>query len=322
VKTDSAHKDAVRELLNDLRLSAAETKVRYEQAVSASYWRELVPTLGCSGTHLECEALFSVDAAAIRETAGRFAEEGYFKLSPLIAPALVERMRAAVAAVQDAGWPPVFAWIFDEFWSVTRARPFADLLTTILGAGYHQTPSIWTHVVPGQRGAAGWTPHVDHRGAGTRVTVWIPLSDATVDSGCMCVLPRHLVPPKLVGRWYDTPTLTMKEAIALIHAGRPLPATAGSVLGWNAELLHWGAAREHAGDPRISYSMEFAAPGRSDPDEDDGEAPIAAANGTLPSFEIRLRAIARGIVIYRESDLRGSRYLPVAHQIRARPRVD
>ena len=314
---DRAHQDAARELLESIRLSPSDIDNRCEQALSRAYWKSLVPTLdveSLGAADLAVTANF--DAAVCSGLAGRFAEEGYFQLAPLVQPAVLDRMRAAVTTVERAGWPPVFAWVYDQFWRLPRAQGLVNLFSAILGPDYRQTPNIWTHVVPGNRGATGWVPHVDHLGTGTRLTVWIPLSDATVDSGCMCVLPKHLVPRRLAGRWYETPTLEMKDAIRLIHAARPLPAHAGSVLGWNAELLHWGGAREVSGDPRISFSMEFAAPGG---DADSEEPALAATDGTMPAFDVRLRTIARGIVIYRESDLRGSRYLPLAERLLPRP---
>jgi hypothetical protein len=315
VMTDSAHQDAARELLESIRPGPAEIDSRFEQALSPAYWKTLVPALALDEGPVDGDAVPALDAAARSEIAGRFAEEGYFVLAPRVPPSVIERMRTAVTTVERAGWPPVFAWMYDQFWRVPRARPLVDLFSAILGAAYRQTPNIWTHVVPGHRGATGWAPHVDHRGTGTRLTIWIPLSDATVDSGCMCVLPKHLVPRRLAGRWYETPTLEMKEAIRVIHAARPLPAKAGAIVGWNAGLLHWGAAREVSGDPRISVSMEFAAPGG---DVDRDEQTLAATDGSLPPFDVRLRTIARGIVIYRESDLRASRHLPLAERLLAR----
>jgi hypothetical protein len=313
MNSDRAHQDAARALLASIQLPPAEIDRRVDQALLPEYWKTLVASLHVDGVPgEELTATADLDAAARDAVAGRFTEEGYFVLAPLFGPTAIERMRAAVRIVERAGWPPVFAWVYDEFWRAPRARPLVDLFSVILGPGYRQTPNIWTHVVPGHRGATGWAPHVDHIGIDTRLTVWIPLSDATVDSGCMCVLPKHLVPRTVAGHWYERPTLDIKEAIDVIHAARPLPAQAGAVLGWSAELLHWGAARETSGDPRVSFSMEFVAAGRDAPTDSET---LPAAGAALPAFETRLRTIARGIVIYHESELRAARYLPLAERL-------
>jgi hypothetical protein len=267
----------------------------------------------------------------VREVAARFAEEGYFVLPSLLPAPLIDGMRSAVAAVEAAGWPAVFAWVYDAFWQVPRLPPLVDVVSAVLGPGSVQTDNIWTHVVPGQRGALGWAPHVDHHGPDTRLTLWVALTDATVDTGCLCVLPRHRVPQDLAGRWVERSTWTKREALDVLHAARPLPAVAGSVLGWDASLLHWGAARAVAGAPRISYSMEFAtaaatdaplalapasAPAASTPMSAVTAGPAGTTGVDLPPFAARLRAIARGIANYHGSEPRASRFVELAERLR------
>ena len=308
--SSNAHQQAARELLDGMRLAPAELLVRLEQAVSPEYWRTLAPALTVAGQGAAEPAFVTeVDAATRRATLSRFETEGYFVLPPLVSVPLLERLRHAVTALGAAGWPPVFVWMYDEVWRVPRLQTLVTLVSEILGADYVQTPNVWTHVVPGYRGAMGWRPHVDHQGADSRLTVWVPLTDATVDTGCLCVVPKHLVPRSVAGRWYDRPTLDMREAMDVVHAARPLPAAAGSVLGWDTGLLHWGAARERAGEPRVSVSMEFAV--ASGGDILDGER-FPVRSGEVPSLEARLRTIARSIVSYFGSDPRAGSFLDLA----------
>src|SRR5207244_2616081 len=95
-------------------------------------------------------------------------------------------------------------------------------------------------------GASGWPPHCDDANRPNRVTVWIPLSDATLDNGCMYVVPRDRA---------------AADADARLQACRALPAAAGSILGWNFDVLHWGSTCTRPGEPRIAISQEFIAPG-------------------------------------------------------------
>src|SRR5207249_8180516 len=84
----------------------------------------------------------------------------------------------------------------DEFWTIARTQSLKRLLTALLGSGYVQDSVVWTYYVIPRRGSAGWPPHVDGNGE-QRVTVWIPLSDSTLENGCMHVVPRNLVPDSL-----------------------------------------------------------------------------------------------------------------------------
>jgi len=186
------------------------------------------------------------------------------------------------------------------------------LFAAVLGTAYRQTPFVWIHVVSGPRGAAGWPPHVDNRGDDFRLTVWIPLTDATVDTGCMCLIPKHLVPPDEGTRWYDRSTLSMSEMRGLLHVSRPLPAGAGAVVAWDAGLMHWGSARQLAGDPRISLSMELvpAAAGPGVLDRTLGVVDVA-----LPTLDERLRIIAAAIALYHPSEPRVGRYTTLAERL-------
>ena len=78
--------------------------------------------------------------------------------------------------------------------------------------------------------------------------VWMPVTDATLDSGCLYVLPRG------ADKCWNDPThpdhLRPAEAEpgggAALHfplaCARPLPALAGSVCAWAGNTVHWGAA--------------------------------------------------------------------------------
>jgi ectoine hydroxylase-related dioxygenase (phytanoyl-CoA dioxygenase family) len=241
-----------------------------------------------------------------------FGREGVIEAPPIAHDTLTARMRAGVQALARADWPPVFSWVYDEFWQVPRAAPLVDLFTGILGAGYRQTRYIWTHLVPGRRGAAGWRPHVDYAGADFRLTVWIALSDVTADSGCICVIPRHLVPERVVGRWYELTTLEKPDVMDILHASRPLPVRAGGVLAWDAGLMHWGSTRQSPGEARVSFVMEFA-PATTDAAV---TGPTLPADGPdLPTHAERLAMIARAIRLYHPSETRAIRYTGLSDRL-------
>src|SRR5207244_3331141 len=151
-------------------------------------------------------------------------------------PLRLSRLNAAIDAVVAAGWPPVFAWVYDEFWSLARLPDASPLIASQLGAGYSQIPHIWVHVVPAMVGSSGWTPHFDGPIVG-RASIWIALTDATLSNGCMHVVARRHLAPAFESEPLDTGRVAIADAFRALQGVRALPASAGSVLGWTFDVL-------------------------------------------------------------------------------------
>ena len=82
--------------------------------------------------------------------------------------------------------------------------------------------------------------------------------DVTVRNGCMYVIPEHRVPATLPTSFVDWTSISRPDLEALLHGVTPLPAAAGSVLGWSHRVIHWGgAATELEAGPRISLAADF-----------------------------------------------------------------
>jgi ectoine hydroxylase-related dioxygenase (phytanoyl-CoA dioxygenase family) len=146
-------------------------------------------------------------------------------------------------------------------------------------------------VDPG-RDEAGWTPHRDSYadsdvlfadGSPQKLSVWLPLTDATTLNGCMYILPADRDPSygnishTNTGSSTDTDTGTTTSIssnnnnnnIDIIDEGgqhwstfiqdfRALPAAAQSVLMWNFRVYHYGAhSSTRATHPRYSVGVEF-----------------------------------------------------------------
>ncbi len=314
MSTESLHEQVARELLASAQVRGAELERRVEQAMSPDFWADLVPELTVGGRlPSDWDGAAALDAATVDDVVERFDVEGYLQVAPLLPTAVSKRMQIGVERLIANDWPAVFAWVFDECWRASRSPSLDAIFSRILGPGYRQTPYVWTHIVGRARGAAGWPPHVDNPGDTLRLTVWIPVTDATVDTGCMCVIPRNLAPPPVDGqRWYERGSLSKAEVRAVLHASRPLPARAGSVLGWDAGLVHWGLARQAAGDPRMSLSMEFIAADAA-PEARDGAFETGAS--PLPSHAERLATIAGGITLYQASERGTVRYAALAERL-------
>jgi hypothetical protein len=287
------------------------------RALSRDHWRALCPALAIESTRapaaIEARALGDEERARMRRS---FDEEGWFRADPFLDPTTVEAMRRAIVDLVAAGWPPVFAYVYDAFWEIQRAPSIRRFVTEALGAGYRQSPRVWAFCVPAKKGASGWPPHVDG-GAGThthdRLTLWIPLGDATLENGCMYLVPKSALPATIADDFAsamgDIEAATWR---AMLQASRALPVRAGALLGWDFQVIHWSSL---AGDaeapvtmgpqaapnpapakpaPRVSLAVECFGPHIT---PTPSEEPRIDPEGT-PTFEARLLAIARGLLSY------------------------
>jgi len=308
--THTAELAAVRDLFLGRGLEGAELEQRATQALSIEYWRSLQPSLTVTGP--TAPALAACEALSPHREAGLldgYEREGYMRFDGLVPPELTAQMKAGVHTLLSNDWPAVFSWMYDEFWRVPRMSAFAAVCRQILGPGFRQTPYIWTHVVAGQKGSGGWPPHVDNTGPDDRVTLWVPLSEASLEIGCMYVVPKDTVPAAVMAEFHSRTSFTTSEVDALLRGARPLIAPPGTGLSWDARLIHWGSSRLASGEPRISFSMEFIG-ATGDPSVVSRSVPTEPE--ALPSFEDRLRIVAHNIRVFHGRELRVSRYLPLA----------
>jgi hypothetical protein len=153
----------------------------------------------------------------------------------------------------------------------------------VLDPEYRVLPAFWAWYVVPTESQAGWAPHRDRTGSLLRaddspesLTVWLPLTEATPLNGCMYVYPAHLEDRSRASQ-------TAVLAGAQLQHIRALPATPGSLLAWNQQLLHWGGrASRLATEPRCSIALEFQR-GDGPPFEN----PLIHPE-QLPSFHLRL----------------------------------
>jgi ectoine hydroxylase-related dioxygenase (phytanoyl-CoA dioxygenase family) len=173
--------------------------------------------------------------------------------------------------------PAVFVWAYDLPWR--RLLRVGEQLAERLGEAWCPLPAFWAwNVLPG---SGGWRAHRDNlqpnnTGAHVDVTLWVALSNADVDTGCIHVLPRSQ------DQAYS--------ALASTRGLRPLATRAGDGWLWDQRLLHWGGnVREHAPLPRRSLALEFRR----------ARATAVANRFLVPSLAQRLRLIAAQVIRYR-----------------------
>jgi hypothetical protein len=308
--------NALRQLLERSQLDSGQVSSRLEQARSVTYWERLNPSLAVDrnipgGVH-ETRSMSLRDQGAAIE---RLAVDGYFQLGPLLSGTTVRRMRECIEVLKREDWPAVFAFVYDEFWQVTRVPSLVRLLSAMLGRGYRQVRRVWAFHVAARTGAAGWPPHTDGGNrpeSSNRLAIWIPLSDATLDNGCMYVTPQRRLPARIEESGLRPGTYSSPDVQALPQASRALPARAGSILRWDFRLIHWGSVCGDARTPRVSLSVEFNG-GDVEPESD--EHPLLDAQVALPTLAQRLGLIGRAIDDYQRFEPLMLRYHELAQRL-------
>jgi hypothetical protein len=312
----ASHREAVLELLEETRLRPSEVGERLEKALDRRYWERLNLSLSIDvedGEKIDAAAAADAEALKQQKLADRFATEGYFQIDSLFSEAVVEDLKTGIEAVRQAGWPAVFAFVYDQFWQTARAPKLVGLLTRILGPEFRQSCHLWSHYVPADSGAGGWPPHIDNPGRQDRVTVWIALNAATLDNACLYLIPKHLTPAGVAENFAGLDSFSHADVTALLQGGRALPVPAGSVIGWGPDVIHWSALRSSGqSHPRISISQEFLAASAT-PRQD--ELPLFPVQSRLPTFAQRLYAIATAILAYQRVETPMIRYLELAQRL-------
>lgn len=295
------------------KLSAQAAKrlkqTRLNLVLDRDYWKGLNP-----GLHISTELRYPPEETQLSSERQdvllrSLKEHGYFRGDAILPLELVEKVRGCIEALQREEWPAAFAFVYDEAWALTRGPSLVRLLSLALGPGYTQAPDLWAHYV--RTGAAGWRPHVDGYNGPDRLSIWVPLSEATLDNGCMFLIPKNRVPPRVARDYHGVTRFQHDEVDALLQNARPLPAPAGAFLCWESGIIHWGSQSQAGASPRISLAVELLREGFRTPDPT-----LPSLDGQkLPDFRDRLRAVAKGILSYYRFDPSALPYTDIAKSL-------
>ena len=291
----------------------AEVAARLERARDITYWRGLAPGLHIgSSAPLPRGGGVDVDDEALSSAAAHMRAVKYCAMPALFSAADLADVNRAVDGVVAEGWPAVFAILFDETWRCCRSAALTGMLEQFFGGPFVQLPQFWIHLVPAVSGARGWKPHFDSLEPG-RVSVWIALTEATLENGCM-----HLIPPDALPASFQTkefmPAIPIDDVLRALQATRALPAPAGAALAWEHEVFHWGGRATDPRSPRRAMSLEFLGPG-VEPTPD--ELPTLSTTGDLPSFDERIRFVAAALRLYGTFEPLARRFIALADGLRA-----
>jgi hypothetical protein len=301
----------------------------------AETWREIAD--GCEGLSVnpsralnggvihEESAVEKLQAVA--DAAGDLlSSRGYAELPPgaidwAAEGVSIEALSEGIKRLGNAGFPPVFIFLFDEAWLLCAA--VSRQLRALMGAeaeldeacfawALRSPTATMMHTQPAEPPAASYIggnfgkPHRDssyaasHTASGdpTELSVWVPLNRVTTTNGCMLVVPSNQDP--LFARPADPMHMQPQLAMPWAHV-RALPCEAGSVLMWHASLIHWGSAcGEGEACPRqsIAFALKLPSAGGTSKRADSG---VRLSQETLRqglSMQDRLRIVVKSLLQY------------------------
>jgi hypothetical protein len=214
--------------------------------VDPTWWTQRFP-----GLHVEGEEVYAeIDLSPAQREAvlAGIHGEGWFHLEGVLTLDELKPLLGGIVRLRQLGLSPVFIHVFDETWAVYRK--LGPVFSAAIDGPWTFMPAFWAWYLDPLKGDAGWTPHRDREDdrvmedhKPVTMSLWIPLTPALPENGCMYVVPYPL-------------TMEHLGEGGAQHL-RALPANPGSILGWHQQMYHWGGKTlPTARFPRVSLSIE------------------------------------------------------------------
>ncbi len=248
---------------------------------SPEFWRRLAPELTISDAQ-PLHALRHPTSKSSRERM-HLVNDGYLRMNQPGLKVSMGKIAGAMDRIVNAGLPAAFIGVYDEVWSIIAE--LNGVLDGLFDGKTAMVPNFWAaHTVANTGLAAGRKRAgngVFDDGTPKNVTVWVPLTDATPDNGCVYVVPA--------GQDRNYGRENVSRADASLPGIRALTAKAGDVLIWTGETYHWQGRpeRRHQDGALMSLNWEFQSS-----DEAPLEGLLIDSYPYVP-FETRLALLAR-----------------------------
>ncbi len=224
------------------------------------YWNRLRQHLEATGPTPRTRPRIMLQRARLQHARAMQKELGWFRTRLALDRGLIDQCASLVQEVVSAGHPSSYALIYPELWKLITHPALRTLAQQLLGEPAFIRANPILHYVDRTVGH-GWPPHADGMGYHYRdpqnrllQTLWLPLTVATPENGCMFVLSR-----KASQAFWET--MGEEERLnpgllrACLHGVQPLPCLPGQVIGWGGETVHFGG-QYCAGPARISLALE------------------------------------------------------------------
>lgn len=255
-----------------------------------SFWSDLAPQLSISDIPWTPEVDDGKRNPAVPVEV--FGEAGYVSIPGLLPAHLTTALAAGLDALTAADLPTPFLFMYDETWQAYQQLD--DVVTQLMGPGYLLGGDLWAWSLESVAGAQGWNQHRDSMykvpdrgtdGEPNYASLWVSLTDATTNNGCIHVVPRQDPPLKL-------------ESPEVVQRAVPLEAPAGSLLAWAPDIIHWSSP---VSGPGISGRKSFAVFAQR------GDIPALSWDmvriGEPVPFDYRLGMVCRQLLRYIDSSL-------------------
>ncbi|MFO0552971.1 MAG: phytanoyl-CoA dioxygenase family protein [Polyangiaceae bacterium] len=232
-----------------------------------------------------------------RRLQSEMCREGYSGALDYIDRDACARLAAVSLALLAEGWSPAFALLFDDAWLI--ARELGALMRQTVNRDLVLRYEMFIYCIDSTIARArsrGIGPHRDAPTTGfddssvgrlpRHCTSWLALSDATVDNGCIVVVPATREADLFAARPGEA-----WDAPIDVERGLPVEAKVGTALMWGGHVAHWGGVhdRQKARGPRITLTCVASV----DPiwGLPELEVPTEIGAPELPSMEARLDMI-------------------------------
>lgn len=245
------------------------------------FWRGVASHLRVTDHARDVPALASRDA--IDHSRDSIRARGYGVLDRVVPHDACDALAEGLRSLQNAMIPAPFLFVFDEPWEL--AQSLGATFDGLLDARARLLRDVWAWRIEATSGARGWKPHRgvawdvrDARGAPTLLNAWVALTDVGVESACMHLVPLDRDPhfPSVLDR------IDVDTSLAVA-----LPVAAGTLLAWNANVLHWGGAMSAGAPARASLSFSIRSTGNE-----------ASIDPRALAFDARVDLVADMIATY------------------------
>lgn len=308
--------EQIQEFVTANAMSRDDARRLAGQALDPDYWTSICPGLSLS-TYRPRVTPVNGSALDVTETLDEYRRSGYGVCEDVFEINHLNAMARAVFAVQSAGWPMVFSFIYDQFWTLLDAPKLRTFLTSVFGRNYQTTARFLVNYVPATLGGSGFPPHIDGGRAHT-ATCWVPLTSASPDNGGIYVIERTPESMSVVTEFKNLEAFNKQQMMLLLAHSRAVPMSPGGFLAWPQDTIHWGG-QFRRGKERLALSWEFMG---AQHENFDDMLPLALhVDRPLPEFEDRLRWICHSLSKTLGRDVVLKRFLPVVRAILADERL-
>jgi hypothetical protein len=304
--------EQIQEFVTANAMSRDDARRLASQALDPGYWTSTCPWLSVS-THRPRVTSVNESMADVTETLDEYRRCGYGQCEDVFEIDDLNSLARAIFAVQSAGWPMIFSFIYDQFWTLLDAPKLRAFLTSVFGPTYQTTARFFVNYVPATLGGSGFPPHIDG-GRDHTATCWVPLTSASPDNGGIYVVERTRESTSVVTEFKNLEAFNKQQMMLLLAHSRAVPMCPGGFLAWPQNTIHWGG-KFRRGKERLAISWEFM--GAQHKNVDDVLSVALHVDQPLPKFEDRLRWICHCLSVTLGRDMVLERFLPVVRAILA-----